>query len=77
MKERFPDYSFIGMETTEQSRLYTEVEYPRSGCIVILGNEVTGIDPELMTELDSIVEIPMFGAVSSSVVLQYTPSDSP
>lgn len=64
LKEAYPDWIFIGLETTANSQLYTEVEYPEK-CFLILGNEVTGLDPVLMTELDAIIEIPMFGAKNS------------
>ena len=35
------------------------------GTVLVLGNEVTGVDTEIMTKLDLIVEIPMFGAKNS------------
>jgi tRNA G18 (ribose-2'-O)-methylase SpoU len=36
------NYTLIGMETTERSKSYTSLTYPKSGCVLILGNEVTG-----------------------------------
>ena len=36
------DYTVIGMETTEKSKQYTSLAYPKDGCALILGNEVTG-----------------------------------
>ena len=53
-------YTIITMETTEKSKLYTEVEYPKN-CAFILGNEVTGVDTRVMDKSDLIVEIPTFG----------------
>jgi len=35
------------------------------GTVLVLGNEVTGVDTEIMTKLDLIVEIPMFGTKNS------------
>lgn len=35
-------YTVIGMETTEKSKQYTLMTYPKDGCALILGNEVTG-----------------------------------
>lgn len=64
LKETHPDWTFIGLETTENSKMYSDVEYPER-CVLLLGNEVTGLDPDLMTELDNIIEIPMFGAKNS------------
>jgi tRNA G18 (ribose-2'-O)-methylase SpoU len=37
-----PNYCLIAMETTERSKSYTTLTYPKSGCALILGNEVTG-----------------------------------
>jgi 23S rRNA (guanosine2251-2'-O)-methyltransferase len=33
--------------------------------VLVLGNEVTGVDTDLLPMLDMIVEIPMFGAKNS------------
>jgi tRNA G18 (ribose-2'-O)-methylase SpoU len=41
------DYELIGMETTDQSRSYTDVKYS-SKVALVLGNEVTGVDTELL-----------------------------
>ena len=55
------------METFERSIQYTNVAYTRKGkgTAVVLGNEVTGIDTNIIPQLDEIVEIPMFGAKNS------------
>jgi tRNA G18 (ribose-2'-O)-methylase SpoU len=58
-------YTIIGMETTDKSKLYTSIYYPKEGCALILGNEVTGVDTEIMPLLDDVIEIPMFGAKNS------------
>lgn len=71
LRTELPEYRIIGMETTAQSVLYTDYEYPLdnnnndSGVVLVLGNEVTGVDTEVMKDLDAIVEIPMFGAKNS------------
>ncbi|KAL3902620.1 MAG: hypothetical protein SGILL_010763 [Bacillariaceae sp.] len=72
LKEEYPDWALIGMETTENSVDYTKVEYPAQ-CIVILGNEVTGIDPEVLVDLDHVCELPMFGAKNSLNVAACAP----
>ncbi|GAX12629.1 tRNA (guanosine-2'-O-)-methyltransferase [Fistulifera solaris] len=59
------DYQIIGMETTERSQLYSNYSYPASGVVLLLGNEVTGVDTDVMNDLDAIVEIPMYGAKNS------------
>jgi len=65
VRTKYPDWKVVGMETTEQSVLYTDMEYPDRGVVLVLGNEVTGVDTEIMPLLDAVVEIPMFGAKNS------------
>ena len=65
LREEFPDWKLIGMETTRHSVVYTGFQYPKEGTILVLGNEVTGVDTEIMPLLDAVVEIPMFGAKNS------------
>ena len=72
-RTEFPDYQVIGMETTEQSVCYTDMKYSQQGAILVLGNEVTGVDTEILPELDAIVDIPMFGAKNSLNVAACAP----
>jgi tRNA G18 (ribose-2'-O)-methylase SpoU len=72
LRRELPDFDIIGMETTEQSQVYTDVHYSQKIALV-LGNEVTGVDTEIMPELDSIVEIPTFGAKNSLNVAACAP----
>jgi tRNA G18 (ribose-2'-O)-methylase SpoU len=65
IRSELPDYSLIGVETTERSVIYSAHAYAKQGAVLVLGNEVTGVDTEIMPELDVIVEIPMFGAKNS------------
>lgn len=80
LRNERPDILLVGMETTERSVCYTDVTYPggmkengastgkkknKAGTALFLGNEVTGVDTEVMPLLDTIVEIPMFGAKNS------------
>lgn len=81
LKEKHSGFSLIGMETTDLSRCYTsitypgkgsyteknrgELQWPDAGVVVVLGNEVHGVDTEIMPMLDHIVEIPMFGKKNS------------
>jgi 23S rRNA (guanosine2251-2'-O)-methyltransferase len=57
----------MGMETTNKSICYTSMAYPQigGGTVLILGNEVTGVDTEIMSRLDAVVEVPMFGQKNS------------
>lgn len=68
LRENYPQYALLGMETTEQSVLYTKLDYAnyqKSGIVIVLGNEVTGVDTEIMPSLDLVIEIPMFGSKNS------------
>ena len=78
VRESYPKLELVGMETTNLSVDYTKVEYPGKGqgvgpggnplgegTLLVLGNEVTGVDTEILSELDQIVEIPMFGVKNS------------
>lgn len=66
VRTEFPDYTVIGMETTQHSIPHTEHQFSKQGVVLLLGNEVTGVDTTIMQELcDAIVEIPMFGAKNS------------
>jgi len=63
------DVMLVGMETTERSQIYTSTaityKQEENGTYLILGNEVSGVDTEIMDMLDLVVEIPMFGAKNS------------
>jgi tRNA G18 (ribose-2'-O)-methylase SpoU len=61
------------METTETAKLYTQVDFVGKKIALILGNEVTGVDTEIMSDIDGIVEIPTFGAKNSLNVASCTP----
>lgn len=67
-------YTVIGMETTQHSRVYTDCAYDAErGVALVLGNEVTGVDPAILPQLDAIVEIPMFGTKNSLNVAACAP----
>jgi len=68
----------VGMETTSKSQCYAHMSYPKypnsNGTLVLVfGNEVTGIDTEIMSSLDAMVEIPMFGSKNSLNVAACAP----
>ncbi|CAB9500064.1 TrmH family tRNA/rRNA methyltransferase [Seminavis robusta] len=81
LEEEYEDWAIIGMETTENSVDYTQVNYDRdTGCILLFGNEVTGIDPQVLMETTTnsnsnmiICQIPMFGAKNSLNVAACAP----
>ena len=65
-------YSVYAMETTSRSEIYTKVQFPRRTALV-LGNEVTGVDTEIMDACDGIVEIPTYGMKNSLCVSSAAP----
>ena len=65
LRMAYPQYTLVGMETTHVSKEYTKVEYPSDGIALLLGNEVTGMDVNILPHLDQVVEIPMFGLKNS------------
>jgi tRNA G18 (ribose-2'-O)-methylase SpoU len=54
----------VALEHTSNSIPYHEFNYPFPVCLV-LGNEVEGVSPELIAEVDAAVEIPQFGLKQS------------
>ena len=79
-KER-PKMMLVAMETTDRSECYTDINYPgpssdskkECGVALFLGNEVSGVDTEIIPLLDTIVEIPMFGKKNSLNVAACAP----
>jgi 23S rRNA (guanosine2251-2'-O)-methyltransferase len=53
------------METTARSQNYCDVAFPSSGVALVLGNEQTGVDTQVMELVDGIVEIPTLGLKNS------------
>ena len=74
-----PQMYIVAMETTARSRMYTSIDYAKcydngGGIALVLGNEVTGVDAELLTtEMDDIVELPTFGEKNSLNVAACAP----
>jgi 23S rRNA (guanosine2251-2'-O)-methyltransferase len=93
LRNKRPNFMLVGMETTERSKVYTELQYPGSkdsltttdsisiedevltspGVALFLGNEVSGVDIDIMPLLDAVVEIPMFGKKNSLNVASCAP----
>lgn len=72
-REAYPEYKLLGLETTERSLCYTDLSYPTEGVVIVLGNEVTGLDTKIMPLLDGLLEIPMFGTKNSLNVASCAP----
>jgi len=56
--------AIVALEHTSESRPHWEIEFPFPCCLVI-GNEVWGIQEEVLQCADAAMEIPMFGAKHS------------
>lgn len=55
-------YILLGIEQTDRSRLITEYNLPENKNIcLVFGNEVTGLDEDILPLIDEFVEIPQFG----------------
>ena len=57
---RTAGYRLIGLEQTTDSHDLHQFSFPRKTALVI-GNERTGLTPELLDLLDDVVEIPVWG----------------
>ncbi|MEX0685455.1 MAG: TrmH family RNA methyltransferase [Balneolales bacterium] len=56
------EYQLLGLEQTTNSRLLTEyMPNPDKNTCYIFGNEVTGVEEELLLLCDEVIEIPQFG----------------
>jgi 23S rRNA (guanosine2251-2'-O)-methyltransferase len=66
----------FGLEITDSSRPYTDVKICDFPICLVVGNEVDGIEDELMQKCDDVLEIPQYGtkhslnvAVAAGIVL--------
>lgn len=57
-------YQVIGLEQDERSITLPDY-HPSVEGVLLLGEEVHGLTPELIMQCDQLVEIPMFGAKES------------
>ncbi len=56
------DYRLVGLEQMTRSVLLPEYEVPKNQRIcMVFGNEVTGLDEDLLVHIDDFVEIPQYG----------------
>jgi len=55
------NYTILGLEQADNSIPLQDYKITGDPICLILGNEVTGIDKELIEQLDTAVEIPQFG----------------
>ncbi len=57
-------FSIVGLEKTETSTDIAETTFS-TPLALIVGNEVKGIDPDILPHCDSIIHIPMYGTKRS------------
>ncbi len=62
-------YVIAGLEQSENSQSLTSYKIPEK-LVVILGSEVSGIDPMVLEKLDIVLEIPMLGTKESFNVVE-------
>lgn len=55
----------IALELTDKKRHYDDLQIDDFPCCLVLGNELTGIDSNLLSMCDDAIEIPMFGVKHS------------
>lgn len=60
------------METTSLSQRYSTIRYPQKIALVV-GNELTGVDPRVIEIADVVAEIPTFGVKNSLNVASALP----
>jgi len=57
---RSEGYTLVGLEQTSNSQCIFDYAFPRRSVLVV-GNERSGIEPEVLALLDVTVEIPVYG----------------
>jgi tRNA G18 (ribose-2'-O)-methylase SpoU len=57
-------YIIVAVEQTKEALSYYEYDAPKNVAF-IFGNEITGIEPEVLTRADAYVQIPMHGSKES------------
>jgi tRNA G18 (ribose-2'-O)-methylase SpoU len=73
-KPPFAGYEIVALETTRDSVPYSRHAFNKEkGVILIVGNEVTGVRPDVMVKADRVLEIPMYGAKNSLNVAACAP----
>ncbi|EFC46888.1 predicted protein [Naegleria gruberi] len=63
-QKRQEGYTIVGLEQTSTSVMLPDYEFPER-CCICLGNEKEGMPPELLSLMDTCVEIPQLGVLRS------------
>jgi 23S rRNA (guanosine2251-2'-O)-methyltransferase len=62
---RSKNIKLIALELTDKKRSYDSLETGDYPCCLVLGNELTGLDDDVIDACDDAVEIPMYGVKHS------------
>jgi tRNA G18 (ribose-2'-O)-methylase SpoU len=54
----------VAVEINDQAQVYTDYKFPFP-CAIILGNEISGISPDVLSRCEATIKIPMFGSKES------------
>jgi len=68
LRSEIENIHIISVELDDSAVLYSEIEYT-APCALILGNETTGISPEVMKASDHVAYLPMYGYNTSMNVI--------
>lgn len=69
-------YPLVGLEQAAESQSIYDFTFPRR-CVLVVGNERTGIENDVLAMLDAVVEIPIYGqpfahnAASATIIALY------
>lgn len=70
-RKKYPDGQVIAVEQDEKSIPFQQVAY-KAPVAIIVGNETYGVSKEVLKNVDTIVEFPMFGINTSLNVMVTT-----
>ncbi len=59
-KFRAEGYQLVGLEQTTNSQDLNHYQFPKK-TVLVIGNERLGLNPEILSLLDDVVEIPVYG----------------
>ncbi|HSX27633.1 MAG TPA: TrmH family RNA methyltransferase [Patescibacteria group bacterium] len=69
VKLKSQGYEICGLEQNDKSINLSGFR-PQNKIVLVVGNEITGLDPDLMAKCSKLLEIPMFGKKESFNVVQ-------
>jgi len=70
-RKQYPSGQIIAIEQNKKSIPFENITYSFP-CAVIVGNETYGVSNEVLTKVDTIIELPMFGINTSLNVMVTT-----